>query len=632
MATAQELHKVIRLMTRRTGSPRFSLEQLQAFTKRAVARFREENPAIAELLDNELLILGLTTLAGKDVLRLDMQNGQVSYGYYAWHYQDMVRRELQALSDHPDYPFPNEGSLKIDIPSTDVTPVDVTQTLVSVLQAERKSPVLLRLMFPDGLPSMLVPSDLLSGPLVDLCIQKVRRYLRQGKNAAYVQQKLAPVFGGRTGPIEDVVNQVLTNPSQAAQGIREPTEFTLSLWTHLTNLINREYAEKKERLPEEQAIAQACYLLSYYVVFFKGIAQREKDESAAIQLVAESLKNPPYAFTMAEIMNLKDPQGVPLTKRLDRDQIRLLVEEKASSPDGKGLPEVIRVVTPEKREYFVQKDFIHNLVLDALFNSRKELAKQIPGEWAAFMRDFQKTRVMTEDEAFRRYVASWFKERYPLPFSLLKFEMLFLIREEVKMSDNARSEISELLDTRLQEIRPMDEVLGMDRKKLLADARLLLPVWMSIPILRGIIRLLTGRGRKGGDSAEAASSDATPGSRSERQQQAAFRAHVKRLQKEFLPSGSTMAQSLSDLAERWNPLLDPVAKANLVEDVNALVRDFVRSRRAALQKRPPSAERVRDMAHQLAEKDTFSRVRRREDLQRYIELYLLKLMGIAGKG
>jgi hypothetical protein len=81
------------------------------------------------------------------------------------------------------------------------------------------------------------------------------------------------------------------------------------------------------------------------------------------------------------------------------------------------------------------------------------------------------------------------------------------------------------------------------------------------------------------------------------------------------------------LIDKWNPILDEAKRKDLVEDVNSMCRDFIRGLKISYRKPPPSADAIREMAKRLAGNDTFSRIRERNYLEQYIQLYFLKLLG-----
>ena len=85
-------------------------------------------------------------------------------------------------------------------------------------------------------------------------------------------------------------------------------------------------------------------------------------------------------------------------------------------------------------------------------------------------------------------------------------------------------------------------------------------------------------------------------------------------------------RSIECLAEKWNPLFDSDGRKNLVEDVNALVRDFLRPIRASFQRNPPDSKRIEVLAEQLSMSGTLAEITKKGPLKRYIELYILRCL------
>ena len=109
---------------------------------------------------------------------------------------------------------------------------------------------------------------------------------------------------------------------------------------------------------------------------------------------------------------------------------------------------------------------------------------------------------------------------------------------------------------------------------------------------------------------------------------AGYRKAIAGLRDRALPAGKSLPTALDELAERWNPLYAPEQKANLVEDVNSLARDFLRSLRKGFLVSPPTLERLRDLAKQLATGKHLERIRKKEPLERYLELYFIKILDL----
>jgi hypothetical protein len=246
---------------------------------------------------------------------------------------------------------------------------------------------------------------------------------------------------------------------------------------------------------------------------------------------------------------------------------------------------------------------------------------------------------------------------------LLGYELLFLTLQETEPNYEVNAEINRILDTQRQRVIPADEALRLFRRELIAQAKAQMPFWKTVSLLNRLVRFFKGaatgpdrrkkrrrssRGRTaeeelsssgakvlGGTSRNAqagatadagAGSPGAPRTQSTRARQLALQKAMANLKIQFVGS-SSLDESMDALIERWNPLFDPQAKANLVEDVNSLIRDFLRKLKKGFLVKPPDAQRIRTMSASLAENHAFDQIKRREDLRRYMELYMIQILG-----
>ncbi|MFP3958607.1 MAG: hypothetical protein ACLFUX_00415 [Spirochaetaceae bacterium] len=151
-------------------------------------------------------------------------------------------------------------------------------------------------------------------------------------------------------------------------------------------------------------------------------------------------------------------------------------------------------------------------------------------------------------------------------------------------------------------------MLKLDRSELYRQAKILLPFWQAFPVIRGIVKffiaLMIGdpkaqkKPRKkrsevgsaaAGDASGAPPIDefeegtmqfgsrpaagstgggvaapATSSTNTRKAQAIAFREAVQKLQEEYVAPGRTAKAILEELAEKWNPPLDPLARQKLV--------------------------------------------------------------------
>ncbi len=105
-----------------------------------------------------------------------------------------------------------------------------------------------------------------------------------------------------------------------------------------------------------------------------------------------------------------------------------------------------------------------------------------------------------------------------------------------------------------------------------------------------------------------------------------FRESLQSLIPRYVPEGRSLNDLLEELADKWNPLFDTTQRKNLVEDVNALVRDFLRPIRRSLLLKPPDAERVHALAEQLSGSKSLAKIAKKDHLLRYLELYVVKCL------
>lgn len=665
-----------------------------AFTNRYLERHAASNPDLSDLEDNteNLLAVRLIELEKEKRLTIRYDGSRILGVDFPEYYTSAIHAAYQKIHDRPQLPFPTEESLEITIPNDFIQPLDVKTDFVAWLGNEaEESPRVLRLMFPDGLKTILATTDMLRKTLVDVSVHKIRAYLRSERNVSYIKSKLSGVFRNREMVLQEMLGKILTTPDDAVRTVLQPSDFSFHFWTTLSSVLIKDLALKKEKLPEEQDCAQSAYLLGYFNVYFKGVAQRKRETEAALQMLDTRLRKAPYAYTISDIYNFVDSKGVLLTRRYDHEDINNYLTAQLRSDNTDGLAPMLRVKGPDQKEYFIRKEHVLNVLIEGIFDASREFADYYVEAWSSDMKIDRRPREMNDDAAFARNVQTRMEERNPLLCALCRFDLIYLSANEQKVMGEAAAEVNRILDREQRVVRPMHEVLHLDREKLADDARLLLPFWQAIPWLHSMVRfcqrMLTGhktagyverrqkqrvrRGKRpvvaantaagGPESAEdsARTADAArrettiqlgagsgvasdrgerrigtqasggggKGATTRRLQAQEFKRRIEELQQSYVGKDGNVDARLEELIERWNPLLDPVAKANLVEDVNSLVRDFLRRMKVGFRLIPPDRPRIQGFADKLSQSDVFDQIRRKDALKTYLELYMLRIMG-----
>jgi hypothetical protein len=198
-----------------------------------------------------------------------------------------------------------------------------------------------------------------------------------------------------------------------------------------------------------------------------------------------------------------------------------------------------------------------------------------------------------------------------------------------------------------------------------------LPFWLTVPVLSGILRIFRRMfhrrgastengtpgepppvraesakvvrpatvaapgaaavlGTLGGAGAGTAGAAGTTGAKAKSQRASLlkYQRSIQSLVSTYVPAGSTIDATLDQLAEKWNPLYAAAQKQNLVEDVNSLVRDFLRPVRRSFLIQPPDLKRVHALAEQLSSSKSLAKIKKRDVLMRYIELYMIRCLQV----
>lgn len=707
MDASEDLRRILSSYLRRNAQAQVTYSNFLGFLERYLQQNELDNPNLVELRQDTHQVLSsiLRKLERTGTVQLLRSETTPLTLVYPVFYTEEVERAYQRAGTDMEELLPSEESLSIAIPGDLIQVIDVKTEFVTWLANEvrrddseessvdeseealpgkessgnqspsNKKPVL-RLAFPNGLPSLVAVPASLAYPLILASVQKLRQYLHAQKNMTYVKQKLLPVFRGREIPLRDMLQQVLTSPELCAKGILNANDFLFQFWTHLSTNVIKEFADKLDKLPEEQNYCQAAYLLGYYSVFCKGREQRKKDEESSLKQFALSLKKPPYAFSIQDIYQFKDDKGLLLLQRSSKEQLHRFLAEQMKSPDGKALPTIMRLILPEGKEYYLAYDSIPLIIAQQLPMVQRSFKDYYVSSWQIAMLSGKRLATIDSREAFASHVESRFREIHPLLYSILKYETLFLISQESSTRPALRQALLSLIQAKEQKLKPYPEILALDHGKLVADVKILLPFWMVVPGIKQIAhffrKLFLGKshtenlragidfegqekvdvvevrkeekpaarehaGRRigsedqegpKGKSLDLASEPPSSGSHSQniKAQQAAFREKVKKIADSLLEKGMNLDQALKQEIEQWNPLLEATAKKNLVEDVNSMCRDFLRGLKLSYRKPPPGPESLNEMSKRLAAHPTFDRIRNREALQHYIKLYFLKIL------
>ncbi|MCG8478611.1 MAG: hypothetical protein MI724_05920 [Spirochaetales bacterium] len=643
MASVQDMRRILHTYVKHTGNPRVSFEVFMQFAARFAKRYSAGHPDLAPLMTggaSAIVKESLEQLESDGAVQMEKSEDDAIVSlYYPAFYTTEIERWYHTMQENKEASFPSEEHLGVTIPSNVLETIHVADDLMYWLQTPGENPdQILLLKYPDGIRPVVTTVKLLRETMLPLVVGKIRDYLRIDRNGSYMETKLRSIFRGREMLVHEIIETTQVRVDDALKSVTEPSDFQFHFWTQMSSMIIKEYAQKVEKLDMEHAFCQAAYLLGYYSVFQKGRHQKDQKRAATHKMLTELLQKPPYVFTVQDVYQLTDDKGVLLSKLVQRDEINAWLEEMLKRPNEHKISELVSINTTEKEGLMVHSTQYVPLLLRQIKAASPVLQREITAEMTALMLDERKEEWLTDNEAFERALDRRVRDEFFLLHGLCTFQTLFLVIDGQELPAGLRQSAIALIDGNRRKMHGWSEILGLNREALYREARLRLPFWMLIPILRGFVRLLRkmfstdDRSRKAPRAAAAKTlvsstkGSSRSGGTAESQREAKRKQFLETLatmQKEYISGDQTAEQRLKELRSQWNPLIDPAASNNLIEDVNALCRDTLRRMRYTRTLQAPDGKRIEELAKRIASSDAFDRIKRRKAFETYLKLYML---------
>ncbi len=496
-----------------------------------------------------------------------------------------------------------------------------------------RTPGILRLLFPENVPALVVPRSFLGAGLIEAAVERVSRYLQDPRNAAYADARLRSALRGNDMVVRQTLEDIAVRTRKAASSVMStPTDFSVRFWSHLSNAMVADIGARPERTDTDTTFLQSALLVAYAAVNQKEAAEREKAKAADRKGLEAQVRRAPFVFTAQDLYALKDEKGVLLAGKHGREFISSFIAEKSIPLDTEILPFLVRL-----SDYFVQRDFLVPVFLSRLGEASDTLRTAYLKEWVEQLRDDRVPPVSRADDLFQKDVERRIGEGFPVLAAVADGHALALACQNPALPEESGVEMARCF-ARESTLRPFPDMLGLSRERLLRTARSYLPFWQTVPIISGIVRFFRLLFRRAAAKEPPPPSTAGTGKgtvpsvpAAEDARSAADRAAMERMRKivqaviaHYVPAGGTIERALEELVDRWNPLLDPGPKGDLVRDVNALAQDFIRPIRGTFLQRPPDLERIRALAEQLAASRSLAMIKNREALLRYLSLVMLR--------
>jgi hypothetical protein len=634
MAQTTDLYPILRAYANKNNSPYIDIETFIYFLETYSKRKASEQPEWAKWTQ-DTGVKFWSEMAGlveseKCVLMADTPEGRI---YMPFYYADLLVEAYRSIDDSADMPFPSEETLRITMPENQVRICNVGSDLAPFFEKDKDSPdqqdsqpPIIKLLFPDGSGSALVLAPMIPRRLMEMALLKIRHYLRSHGNKEYALHKLGPQLQGREKQLRAILDQLLIRPLDCLNAMESFGDFVWLFWAYFCSLVKNDIKKKKETLTEDIAAIQAVYIIEVCNSFFKARAVKEREREIAFRSLEMRLEKPPCYFTLEEITKFTNDKGVLLTSLYSPEELETYIKKRTTESKDKELPEWLILQGKKGERWYIKKEKLLSLCAKLLIDTRPLIKQGITKRWMKLIRNFQKEAAMEKDLDFDRLLAAYTARINPVLTALLADQKLFFVYEETERTQGVIPPSSRIFKG--GKLIPMNLLYVIRRKDILTDAKILLPFWYSVPFLAAIIAFFKNlRKKKGQKKPAGGDMELEEESGSEGNDARDIQNAARDMEARMVPQGQTLDSYLAELETRWSRLLDKQARQNLVDDVNALVRDNLRQTIRIRKKKQISPENLSEMATALINRTPALRELSGQDsLHLYLELYMVKLL------
>jgi hypothetical protein len=631
MAQRIDLYTILMSYAHKRHSPYIDIEPFIVFLEKYAIRVSQERPEwkkwtsdVAVKFFSELTPL----IESKKCETLD-ENRRIQMTDF---YVELINPIYSDMDNTADVPFPDEISLGIDLPDAECRIININEDMAGYME-KPQTPVMpvIKIVFPENIPSMLVLSPLIPRPLMDAALLKIRNFLRTQNNKDFFQRRLLPHMQGKEGLLRDAMNMLEIRPLDCILQIQTASEFASYFWACFCSAVKSELQKKKELLSIDIAAFQSVYIIENFSSYFKEAVTKKKERDQALKVLETKLDQQPYFYTMGDILKFTDSSGHSLLGQYSDEDLENYLKSKSTAADGsQELADLLIYRNKKGEQVFINKQKIIPVCARLLGEARNQVRNAIGNRWSRLMRDFRNEPSMEKDDEFERLLTGFTARLVPLLMSFLQDKKTFLVQCELESSLGGGSPISRFY-TPDGSLIPLGTLLMLKRKDVLADTRILLPVWYSIPILSSIIAFFKrlGSGGKKDAAPEDNLPEETPRPQEEKSvsQEQAIRAAANQIIQKLSGPGKSPDAVMADLESRWQTLLNKEAKQQLITDIKSLIRDRLRRNLRLKANQKITAKGIEDLAATIyAEAPVLQKLGDELSITTYIKLYIAKLL------
>ena len=619
MTIYTDLLHLLRMFSLRRNSALVTLQPFQDYLHRYARHFLQQKPELAVHLEISLetLLSELKKIQDDGDIEITTDKSNTTIIFVPYYHVDNMSRLYTHLEQHPDIPFPLLSDLPKNFPGKLLKAISVSDDLAELNPESKENSFLYALNYNGDIPALIFPGSYKTEKLLNLALDKIKLFLSKDESRDYMQKRLMVANPGKEFTVKTFIAKTMAHSINSFQNVKESGDNYI-LWGQLCAFIKQEFAKKNEKLPDEMALLQAAGILEYLNNYYRNKAQKDIQTDTALKNLLLAFQKAPYYFTMKQITQFTDSRGVPLLGQYSEETLQKFMKEKASSSEKYIIPDILTFANASNDRFYLLTEKVVPLLISLINEARKPVRELCIKKWHEMLINFEQDDSMKNDMAFNELLKEITAHSAPNLYGLLNASFILSIIADPRLNEIQAMEINRIFPT--GKPAAYSEILMLSRHEILSDTKILLPFWYTIPIISSIIAFFK-RKKKTPQPAQPEKKEA-----SYKKPKLKLKDAAEKISTEFIPQGMTIDQALEKNLDEWNQTLGHPARENLTEDVNALIRDYLRGINRTLSFSSFTADRVRSLAKTLMESPGLLKIKERKALQDYTELYIIKLV------
>jgi len=619
MTIYTDLLHLLRLFSLRRDRAQVTLQPFQDYLHRYARHYLQQKPELAVHLEISLetLLSELKKIQADGDIEITTDKSNTTIIFVPYFHVDNISRQYANLEQHPDIPFPLLSDLPKNFPGKLLKPISLSDDIAVINSESRESSFLYALNYNGDIPALIFPGSYKTEKLLNLALDKVKLFLSKDESRDYMQKRLLVANPGKEFTVKTFISRTASHSVNSFQNVKESGDNYI-LWGQLCAFIKQEFAKKNEKLPDEIALLQAVGILEYLNNYYRNKVQKDIQTDTALKNLLLAFQKAPYYFTMKQITQFTDSRGVPLLGQYSEETLQNFMKKKTSTSEKYIIPDILTFTNSSNDRFYLLTEKVVPLLISLINEARKPVRELCIKKWHEMLLNFEQDESMKSDAAFNELLKETTSHSTPNLHGLLNAPFILSIIADPRLNEIQAMEINRIFPA--GKPAAYNEILMLNRYEILSNTKILLPFWYTIPIISSIIAFFK-RKKKKPQPVQPEKKETVY-----KKPKLKLKDVAEKIAAEFLSEGMTIDQALEKSLDEWNHTLGHPARENLTEDVNALIRDYLRGINRTVSITSFTADRVRGLAKTLLESPGLSKIKERKALQDYTELYIIKLV------